>query len=90
MRGREFMEVDMGVLEVGLGIETEFGLAEVGGGGGVVDGDVVGGNEAGEAEELVEMAMHWEGHYYHFHLSTMAWVLDNIGGIHRWCSKLPK
>ncbi|KAG5552471.1 hypothetical protein RHGRI_010525 [Rhododendron griersonianum] len=65
------------------------------GGGGVVDGDVVGGNEAGEAEELVEMAMHWEWHYYHFHLiifgadtkatakGAMAWILDNIGGIHR-------
>ncbi|KAG5515556.1 hypothetical protein RHGRI_036562 [Rhododendron griersonianum] len=84
MRGGVFMEVDVGVLEVGLVIETEFGLAEVGGGGGgIVDGDVVGGSKAGEAEELVEMAMHWEGHYYHFHLSTMAKVLDNIGGIHR-------
>jgi len=64
------VEVDMGILEVGLGVETEFDLAEVGGGGGVVDGDVVGGgDEAGEVEELVEMAMAWEWHYYHVHLS---------------------
>ncbi|KAH7842737.1 hypothetical protein Vadar_008597 [Vaccinium darrowii] len=89
MRGGEFMEVDMGILEVGLGVETEFGLAEVGGGGGEVDGDVVGGgDEAGEVEELVEMAMAWEWHYYNLDLSffgagihALAWILD-ITNIH--------
>ncbi|KAH7843021.1 hypothetical protein Vadar_011834 [Vaccinium darrowii] len=66
--GVEFVEVDLGIFEAGLGNETEFGLAEMGGGGGVVDGDVVGGrDEAGEVEELVEMAMAWEWHYYYFH-----------------------
>ncbi|KAF7146707.1 hypothetical protein RHSIM_Rhsim04G0105600 [Rhododendron simsii] len=45
--------MDLGVLEVGLGIETKFGLAEVGGGCGVVDWDVVrGGDKAGEVKEL--------------------------------------
>ncbi|KAF7145795.1 hypothetical protein RHSIM_Rhsim04G0104100 [Rhododendron simsii] len=70
-RGGEFVEADVGVLEVGLGVETEFDLAEVGGGGGEVDGDAVGGgDEAGEVEELVEMAMAWDHwHCYHFHLS---------------------
>lgn len=64
------MEMDLGVLEVGFVIEPVFGLAEVGGGGGVVDGYVVGGgDEAGEVEELVEMALAWKWHNYYHHFS---------------------
>ncbi|KAF7146470.1 hypothetical protein RHSIM_Rhsim04G0104900 [Rhododendron simsii] len=91
-RGGEFVEVDTGILEVGLGIETELDLAEVDGGGGVVDGDVVGGgDEAGELEELVEMAMAWEWHYYDFDWSFFgvgadhamaSWILDISTNIH--------
>ena len=53
----------------GRGGEAELGLAEVGGRGGVVDGDIVGGDEAGELEELVEVAVTWKWYYYRYHLS---------------------
>ncbi|KAI3760646.1 hypothetical protein L1987_51044 [Smallanthus sonchifolius] len=49
-------------------VETEAGLAGVGGGGDEVDRDVIGGDEAGEVEELVEMALCNEGHHHHHHL----------------------
>lgn len=51
------VEVDGGD---GVGIpslDPELGLATVGGGADKVDGDVVGGDKAGEMEELVEMAL---------------------------------
>lgn len=54
IRVGEFMEMDLRVLKEGLGIETEFGLVEVGGQSGVLDEEVVGsGDEAGEVKELV-------------------------------------
>jgi len=81
IRGGELMEMDLRVLEVGCVIETVFGLAEEGGGGGVENWDVVGGDEAGELEELVEMALHWKWHHYYHHFSlfgdaseVMAWI----------------
>ncbi|KAH7843908.1 hypothetical protein Vadar_022208 [Vaccinium darrowii] len=92
VRVGEFVEVDVGILEEGLGAETEFGLAEVGGGGGEVDGEVVGGgDEAGEVEELVEMAVAWDKwHCYYFHwmfvgantVAMACMILDNISNIH--------
>ncbi|KAG5552492.1 hypothetical protein RHGRI_010543 [Rhododendron griersonianum] len=63
--------MELGVLEVGFVIEPVFGLAEVSGCCGVVDGYVVrGGDEAGEVEELVEMAVAWKWHsnYHYFSL----------------------
>lgn len=48
-------------------VETEAGLAAVGGGAKEVDGNVVGGEEAGEVEKLVEMALCDEGHHNHHH-----------------------
>nr|GMD41779.1 hypothetical protein COLO4_10133 [Ipomoea batatas] len=49
-------------MEVGIGgevpvLEAQPGLAVVGGGSGVVHGDFVGGNEAGEVEELIQVAL---------------------------------
>jgi len=83
IRGGEFMEMDLRVLEVGCVIETVFGLAEEGGGGGVENWDVVGGDEAGELEELVEMALHWKWYHYYHHFSlfgdaseVMAWIFS--------------
>lgn len=58
-RGGEFVEVEGGG---GCGVpavDAELGLADVGGGADEVDGEVVGGDEAGEVEELVEMALSW-------------------------------
>jgi len=54
---REFVEVDGGD---GVGVpslDPELGLAAVGGGADEVDRDVVGGDKAGEVEELVEVAL---------------------------------
>lgn len=52
---RELMEVNMIVWVPAM--ETEAGLAAVGGGAEEVDWDVVSGDKAGEVEELVEMAL---------------------------------
>lgn len=49
-------------------VEAELGLADVGGGADVVDGDVVGGDEAGEVEELVEVALRRQRHHHHRHM----------------------
>lgn len=49
-------------------VEAEAGLAVVGGGADEVDGDVVGGDEAGEVEELVEMALGDKGHHNNHHI----------------------
>lgn len=40
-------------------MDSELGLAVVGSGAYKVDGDVVGGDEAGEVEELVEVTLCW-------------------------------
>lgn len=49
-------------------VETEAGLAAVGGGADEVNGDVVGGDEAGEVEQLVEMALSNKGYHHHHNL----------------------
>ncbi|KAJ0521252.1 hypothetical protein HanRHA438_Chr10g0446881 [Helianthus annuus] len=48
-------------------VETDADLAVVGGSGDEVDGDVVGGDEAREVEELVEMALCEERYHHHHH-----------------------
>ena len=86
-RGRELVEVYFGLFKAVCVDEPELGLVDVGGGAGVVDGDVVGGDEAGEVEELVEMALAWKRHHDYHHLSlyeatqVVAQVL--VGDIHR-------
>lgn len=62
----EFMEVDLvgGRREV-VAVDAESSLANVGGEADVVDGDVVGGDEAGEVEELVEMALCRKRYHHH-------------------------
>lgn len=47
-----------------------FGLADVGGGAEVVNGDVVVEEEAGELEELVEVALGGERDHYNHHLGV--------------------
>ena len=50
------VELDLAAVGSGVGA-AELGLAIVGGGAYEVDGDVEGGEEVGEVEELVQMAM---------------------------------
>ncbi len=52
-------------------MEAEHGLAVVDGGGGVVDGDIVRQDKAGEVEELVQMALRWKRHHHHHHLRLL-------------------
>ena len=49
-------------------MDPEPGLAVVGGSTDIVNWDVVGGDEAGELEKLVEMALCREWHHHHHHL----------------------
>ena len=79
-RGRELVEVYFGLFKAIRVNEPELGLVDVGGGAGVVDGDVVGGDEAGEVEELVEMALEWKRHheYHDLSLFTAAQVLARM------------
>ena len=48
------MEVDLGDVQA---VEASSGLAVVDGGGGVVDGEAVGGEEGGDLKQLVEVAL---------------------------------
>ena len=77
-RGRELVEFYFGLFKAVRVNEPELGLVDVGGGAGVVDGDVVGGDEAGEVEELVEMALAWKRHHDYHDLS-----LFEAADIHR-------
>lgn len=52
-------------------VDSELGLAVVGGGAHKVDGDVLGGDEAGEVEELVEVALCWQGHHDHYNFGLV-------------------
>ncbi|KAI6696811.1 hypothetical protein NL676_016930 [Syzygium grande] len=51
----------------GRDVGAELGLVVVGGGADVVDGDAVGGDEVGELEELVEVALRRKRHHDHRH-----------------------
>lgn len=61
------MEMDVGDGgEVVPAVDTEFGLFVVGGGADEVEGDGgVGREEAGEVEELVEVALGWKWYHYY-------------------------
>ena len=62
------MEANLSCGEAVGGGEAEPGLVEMGGGGSVVDGDGGGGgDEAGELEELVEVAVTWKWYDYRHH-----------------------
>lgn len=81
-RGWEFVEVDVGDREWVPALDARLGLAAVGGGADVVDRDVVGGDETGEVEELVEMALCWKWYHNNHHLgffSVVGLVLIEIG-----------
>lgn len=56
-RDGEINEMDVGGCQWVPAVNALPRLAVVGGGGGVVDMDVVGGDEAAELEELVEVAL---------------------------------
>lgn len=60
---------------------SELGLAVVSGGTNVVDGDIVGGDEAREVEELVEVALGWQGHHDNYHLGLVLMVLVTVSHI---------
>lgn len=49
-------------------LDSELGLAVVDGGADEVDRHVVGGDKAGEVEELVEMALCWQRHHDYLNL----------------------
>lgn len=66
----ETVEMDLvfGGVEVPA-VEAELGLADVGGGADEVDGEVVAeAEEAGEVEELVQVALRRERDHHHRHL----------------------
>ena len=73
------VEVDIGEGEWVPSVEAEAGLADVGGGADVVDGEVVGREEAGEVEELIEMALCWERYQYYSYLRPFLAILGIIG-----------
>jgi len=60
-------------------VHALLGLTIVGGGTDIVDRDVIGYDEPGELEELVEMALCWKGHHDHNNLClfsyAMAWLV---------------
>lgn len=62
------MKVDVWVGQWIPAVDSSRRLAGVGGGADIVDGYVVGGDEAGEVEELVEMALSWKRHHDNHHL----------------------
>ena len=74
------MEVDFGSDKEFLLSEPEFCLVDVGGGAGIVNWDAVRRDEAGELEELVEVALAQKWHYDYHHLSFFesAWVVVRI------------
>ncbi|KAL6958879.1 hypothetical protein U1Q18_040226 [Sarracenia purpurea var. burkii] len=86
IRGDEFMEVDFGSVEKVQVVEPEFSLVDVGGRGGVIDQDIVRGDEARELDELIEMALQWKRHHdcHHLILFKAVWILAWmwIMGIH--------
>lgn len=70
-RGWECMEVDVGGDVVGKLVETMVAgadLADVMSGADDVHGDVVGGDETGEVEELVQVTLCHERHHYYYNL----------------------
>ncbi|KAK4797793.1 hypothetical protein SAY86_030119 [Trapa natans] len=62
-------------------VEAELGLVEVGGGGDVVDGDVIGGDETGEMEELVEVTLGGERDHHHRHPGRSMRRLRQLPGV---------
>ncbi|KAI3694531.1 hypothetical protein L1987_77498 [Smallanthus sonchifolius] len=76
---RELVEVDVGGRERVPTVDAKLGLAGVSGGADEVDGEVVGGDEAGEVDELVEMALCYERHHHYtcflilIHLVLFVW-----------------
>ncbi|KAI7998293.1 hypothetical protein LOK49_LG10G02857 [Camellia lanceoleosa] len=72
------MEMDLGIGKAVCVIEAEFSLVHVGGRANIVNRYVVGGNQAGELEDLVEVAIHGKRHHDYNHFSLlggMAWML---------------
>lgn len=61
----EFLEMDVSYCGRVPAVDPELGLADVGGGADVVDGDAGGGYEAGEVEKLVEVALRRQRHHHH-------------------------
>lgn len=61
----------------GIGVpalDSKRGLAVVCRSTNIVDGDVVGGDKAGEVEELVDMALSRQGHHDNHHFMIMGWI----------------
>lgn len=73
----ELVEVEVGGGERVPTMDTGLDLAVVGGGADVVNGDVVGGDEAGDVEELDEVAVDGKRHQYYdklgFGLVILVW-----------------
>lgn len=70
-RDHEVVEMEVGELRRIPTMDAELGLAVVGGGADVMDGDVAGGDEAGEVEELVEMPLCRQGYHDGHHLAVV-------------------
>lgn len=71
-RDGEAVEMEVGELRWIPSMDAELGLAIMGGGTDVVDGDVAGRDKAGEVEELIEMTLCRQWHHDDHHLAVFS------------------
>ncbi len=76
MRGLEFVKSDIGSGERVPPMDANLGLVDVGGGGDEIDRQIVGGEEAGEVEKLVEMTLCWKWDHDQHHFSLDFAILE--------------
>ena len=72
------MEMEVGECRWIPSMDAELGLAVVGGGTDVVDGDVASRDEAGEVEELIEMTLCRQWHHDDHHLAVLSHGYDLV------------
>lgn len=85
--------MDVGVGERVPTMDAKLGLTAVSGGADEMDGEIVGGDEAGEVEELVEMTLCYKRHhhntYFIFIHLCFSWCINGgFSGINRRCQTI--
>lgn len=63
---------------------------DMGGGSDIVDRDAVGGDETGEVEELVEVALRGQWDHDHRHLAGLFPIADGMWVVGRWSHRPPR